>query len=192
MKRAGEVSPGGMAAVLGAEIELLERVCAEASLPGEVVQVANDNCPGQVVISGASPALARAIGLAQQAGVRKIRPLAVSIAAHSPLMEHAQADFNQAVEAAPLADPLTPLVGNVSAQPLAAAAEVRLDLQAQLTSRVRWSESVHAMAAGGVAAFVELGSGSVLCGLVKRIESNVQTAALGSPADFEKFLAAMA
>ncbi len=186
MKQAGEASPGGMAAVLGADIPTLERICAEASTPGEVVQVANDNCPGQVVISGARPALERAIQLAQQAGIRKVRPLAVSIAAHSPLMTHAQADFNQAVLQAGIADPLIPLVGNVSALPLSTAAEVQDDLQAQLTSRVRWTESIQEMAARGVTTFIELGSGSVLTGLIKRIDDQVLGISVGNPADIEK------
>lgn len=186
MKLAGEVSPGGMAAVLGADIPLLERVCAEASAPGEVVQVANDNCPGQVVISGAKPALERAIALAGQAGIRKIRPLPVSIAAHSPLMEHAQEAFNTAVDAAPIADPRIPLIGNVSALPLTTAAEVRAELKAQLTSRVRWTESIQEMAARGVTVFVELGSGAVLAGLIKRIDAGASILSLGAPADFAK------
>jgi [acyl-carrier-protein] S-malonyltransferase len=186
MKLAGEISPGGMAAVLGADIPTLERICAEASAPGEVVQVANDNCPGQVVISGSKTALERAIQLAQQAGIRRVRPLAVSIAAHSPLMANAQADFNQAVDQAGIVDPLIPLVGNVTALPLSTAAEIRSDLQAQLTSRVRWVESIQEMASRGITIFIELGSGSVLAGLIKRIDEQAQTLAIGSPIDFDK------
>ncbi|MDI6694939.1 MAG: ACP S-malonyltransferase [Anaerolineales bacterium] len=188
MKQAGEHSPGGMAAVLGAEIPLLERICAQASASGEVVQVANDNCPGQVVISGAKPALERAIELAGQAGIRKIRPLAVSIAAHSPLMERAQADFNKAIAQAGIVDPRIPVVGNVTALPLTTAAEIRADLQAQLTSRVRWTESVQEMIARGVTTFIEIGSGTVLAGLIKRIDSGVKTISIGAPEDFEKLV----
>ena len=186
MKRAGEVSPGGMAAVLGADLVTLEQLCAAASTPDEVVQVANDNCPGQVVISGATAALERLILLAPQAGVRKIRPLAVSIAAHSPLMAHAQADFNQAVDSAPMLDPAIALVGNVSALPLTTAAELRHDLRMQLSSRVRWTESIQEMSRRGVTTFIELGSGSVLTGLLKRIDESLTGLALGAPADFQK------
>lgn len=186
MKQAGERNPGGMAAVLGADIPALEGICAAASQPGEIVQIANDNCPGQVVISGASPALVRAIQLAGQAGIRRIRPLVVSIAAHSPLMVSAQDEFSQAVQAAPFVDPAVPLVGNVSALPLTTAAEIRDDLCAQLTSRVRWTESVQEMAARGVTAMLELGSGSVLAGLVKRIDEQVKCLSIGGPADLEK------
>jgi [acyl-carrier-protein] S-malonyltransferase len=186
MKYAGEVSPGGMAAILGADIALVEKVCREASTPGEAVQVANDNCPGQVVISGAKPALERALQLAAQNGIRKVRPLAVSIAAHSPLMAPVQADFASAVRQAGLRDPQIPVVGNVSARPLASAAEIEADLEAQLTSPVRWTESVQFMAAQGVAAWIELGAGSVLCGLVKRIAAEPVCLPFGAPGDVEK------
>ncbi len=186
MKMSGEVSPGGMAAVLGLDIPALEKVCAEASREGEIVQVANDNCPGQVVISGARLALQRAMALAQAAGARKVTPLAVSIAAHSPLMAGAQEEFNRAVAAAPIQDPAIPLIGNVTASPLSQAGQVRADLQAQLTHRVRWAESVQLMIAQGVTTFLEMGAGSVLNGLLKRIDRNVAGFALSKPEDFEK------
>jgi [acyl-carrier-protein] S-malonyltransferase len=188
MKEAGVASPGGMAAVLGADISALERVCAEASTPEMIVQVANDNCPGQVVISGSSQALERAIDLAQQAGIRKIRPLAVSIAAHSPLMTYSQERFNQAVEEAGIIDPTIPLVGNVTALPLNSATEIKADLRLQLTSRVRWNESIHEMARRGITTFLELGNGSVLTGLLKRIDGTVKGIPLGKPEDFEKLV----
>jgi len=186
MKRAGEVSPGGMAAVLGSDLATIERLCADASAPDEIVQVANDNCPGQYVISGARAALERLIQLAPQAGVRKIRPLAVSIAAHSPLMAHAQEDFNQAVAEAPITDPGIALVGNVSALPLTTAGEIRTDLRMQLNSRVRWTESIQEMSRRGVTVFLELGSGSVLTGLLKRIDEQLKGLALCTAGDFEK------
>ena len=186
MKRAGAINPGGMAAILGLDIPTLDKLCAEASTPDEPVQVANDNCPGQVVISGATAALDRALSLAQQAGARRAVKLAVSIAAHSPLMAHAQADFNQAVKTAPIRDASIPLVGNVSASPLHTADEIRTDLQAQLRSRVRWTETIQWMASQGVTTYIELGSGSVLAGLIKRIDKQATVLSLGSPADFEK------
>jgi [acyl-carrier-protein] S-malonyltransferase len=189
MKQAGVQSPGKMAAILGVDIPVLEQVCAEASLPEEIVQVANDNSPGQVVISGASAAVDRAMALAQAAGAKRVVPLAVSIAAHSPLMLPAQADFAAAVEAAPLTDPAVPLVGNVSARPLMTAAAIRQDLAGQLTSRVRWVESIQFMAAAGVQMFIELGSGAVLSGLLKRIDRQASGVSLGKPDEFEKFAA---
>jgi [acyl-carrier-protein] S-malonyltransferase len=190
MKRAGVVSPGGMAAVMGLDIATLDRVCAEASGAEEIVQVANDNCPGQVVISGARPALERALEYAQGAGAKRAIALAVSIAAHSPLMLNAQEDFTQAVEEAPIQDPRIPIIGNVTASPLSRAGQIRADLEAQLTSRVRWTESIQSMAADGVTTFLELGSGSVLTGLLKRIDRQVTGLTLGAPADFEKLLQA--
>jgi [acyl-carrier-protein] S-malonyltransferase len=189
MKQAGENSPGGMAAILGLDIAAVEAICETAGSVDEPVQVANDNCPGQVVISGASPALERALSLARRAGARKAVPLAVSIAAHSPLMEHAQAGFSQAVSAASLRDPAVPIVGNVTASPLGGAAQIRADLQNQLHARVRWTESVEYMLGQGVTTFFELGSETVLTGLLKRINRQARGIALGKPADFEKLAA---
>jgi [acyl-carrier-protein] S-malonyltransferase len=186
MKQAGDISPGGMAAVLGLDIPAVLDICARASAGDEVVQVANDNCPGQVVISGASQALERAIQLAQEAGARRVRPLAVSIAAHSPLMARSQADFSQAVEAALIVDPIIPLIGNVTALPLTIAAEIRADLRAQLTSPVRWTESIQEMVQRGVRTFIEIGSGDVLSGLVKRIAPDTERISIGTVADFDK------
>jgi len=187
MKRAGQVSPGGMAAILGLDIPTLDAICAQASVADEVVQVANDNCPGQVVISGASAALERALALAQAAKARRVIPLAVSIAAHSPLMLHAQQDFIFAVEAAPIQNPQCSLVGNVTAQPLTSAQQIKADLQAQLTSRVRWTESVQFILAQGVNTIIEIGNNSVLSGLIKRIDRDVTTIPLGSPGDFDQW-----
>src|SRR5690606_20282928 len=104
MKEAGTQAPGGMAAILGLDIPALDAICAEASTTGEVVQVANDNCPGQVVISGHSGAVARAMEAAKAAGAKRALPLPVSIAAHSALMAAAQAGFNEAVAAANIVD----------------------------------------------------------------------------------------
>jgi len=184
MKRAGEVNPGGMAAIISLDIPALDKVCAEASTASEVVQVANDNSPGQVVISGAKPALERALELAKAAGARKAIPLAVSIAAHSPLMDIIQADWNAAVAEAGFGDAQIPVVGNVQAGPILAAAELRADVIAQMQSRVRWVESVRFMVAQGVDSFVEVGPGAVLAGLVKRIETGVSALPLGNPQDF--------
>ncbi len=186
MKTAGETSPGGMAAILGLEIPVLDTICAEASVKDQIVQVANDNCPGQVVISGEKSALERAMAAAGEAGARKVVPLAVSIAAHSPLMTHAQADFNQAVTAAPITAPEIPIIGNVNAKPLATDEEIRADLQAQLTERVRWTETIQFMLEQGIDTFVDVGSGNVLTGLVKRINRKTTRLSLGTPEDFEK------
>ncbi len=187
MKQAGEQHPGGMAAILNLDIPTLERICAEASTDGEVVQVANDNCPGQVVISGARAAVERAVEKARIAGARRVVPLAVSIAAHSPLMQSAQAEFRRAVDETPMNDSFLPVVGNVSARILTSAAEARADLQAQLTSRVRWTETIQWLAGNGVTKFVEVGNGSVLLGLVRRILPSALGLPLGTAADFAAF-----
>ncbi len=184
MKEAGERAPGGMAAILGLDVAALEGICAQASAPEGRVQIANDNCPGQVVISGQTQALERALEAARQAGARRVVRLAVSIAAHSALMQPAQQAFNQAVEAAPLQMPRLPVVGNVSARPLRTPAEIRADLQAQLTSRVRWTETIAWMTSQGVDTFIELGSGSVLTGLTRRIARKSARYAFGEPQDF--------
>lgn len=184
MKRAGEENPGGMAAIISLDIPTLDRVCALASTADEIVQVANDNSPGQVVISGAKPAMERALDLAKAAGARRAIPLAVSIAAHSPLMVCILPEWQDAVQAANFSDAIIPVVGNVSCSPLTRAADLRADVLAQMTSRVRWTESVRWLRAQGVTTFVEVGTGSVLTGLVKRIEPESLTLSLGNPADF--------
>jgi [acyl-carrier-protein] S-malonyltransferase len=188
MKQAGDISPGGMAAVLGLDIPTLEQICREASRleAEEIALVANDNCPGQVVISGSKTAVERAVAGAQQAGARRAVPLPISIAAHSPLMQHSQIAFNEAVAAAPIRDPQVPIIGNITAQPLTTAAEVRQDLEGQLTNRVRWTESVQYMLSQGVTAFLEIGNGSVLTGLLKRIDRQALGFSIGGPADLDK------
>lgn len=186
MKMAGEKNPGGMAAILGLDIETLDKICFQASNAGEVVQVANDNCPGQVVISGHSGAVQRAIEAAKAAGAKRALPLAVSIAAHSPLMASAQEQFRIAVDDALIEDPEIPVVGNVGADLLKTAETIRGDLHGQLTSRVHWTESIRNLRKLGTTTFIELGTGNVLTGLLKRIDPDSVGLALGEPADFEK------
>ncbi len=185
MKLAGERNPGGMAAILGLDISTLDRVCAEASTTEEIVQVANDNCPGQVVISGHKTALERAIAGAKSAGAKRALPLAVSIAAHSPLMESIQAEWDAAVNEARFVDAKIPVVGNVAAAPLSTAESLRADVRGQMQNRVRWTESVRWMHARGAEIFVEAGTGSVLGGLAKRILESATTLPLGNPQDFD-------
>lgn len=184
MKRAGELAPGGMAAILGLDIPTLEKVCAEASLPAERVQVANDNCPGQVVISGAKSAVERAMLAAKSAGAKRALPLAVSIAAHSSLMDSIQSEWNQALDAAAFHPLQIPVIGNVHAAALTSPEEARADLKAQMQSRVRWTDSVKTLSGMSINAFIECGTGSVLSGLVKRIAEGAATYPLGNPQDF--------
>lgn len=184
MKRAGELAPGGMAAILNLDVPTLDKVCAEASTPDETVQVANDNCPGQVVISGSKPAVERAMAAAKAAGAKRALPLAVSIAAHSKLMDSIQAEWNESVAAANFTPMQIPVVGNVHAQPLADESAARADIIAQMQSRVRWTELVQYLTSSGITTFVEVGTGTVLGGLVKRVADGVTVLSLGNPQDF--------
>jgi [acyl-carrier-protein] S-malonyltransferase len=186
MKQAGEMAPGGMAAVIGLEIAEVERICKEASKTSEIVQVANDNCPGQVVISGSNSALDKAIPLLQATGARKVVRLAVSIAAHSPLMASAQREFTIAVNNIPITDPAIQVIGNVNARPLSNIPAIRQDLCEQLTRQVRWTETIQYMQSLGVVNYIEIGSGTVLGGLVKRIDRQANILSLDTPFDIDK------
>jgi len=187
MRRAGELNPGGMAAILGVDIPTLDKVCAESSTTDEIVQVANDNCPGQVVISGHKPALERAMAGAKAAGAKRALSLPVSIAAHSPLMDSIQNEWNAAVDACAMRDPSIPVISNVHAKAMTVADELRADIKAQMQSRVRWTESVQMMLGSGIQTYVEVGSGEVLLGLIKRIDPSAVRIALGNLKDFAVF-----
>ena len=175
MKAAGEREPGAMAAILALETTQVVAICQQAQTQtGRPVQLANDNCPGQLVISGDQEALAEAMRLAEAAGARKVVRLPISIAAHSALMGSAAAEFAQAVDATPIAPPNIPIIGNVTARPLTTPDDIRAELKAQLTASVRWTESVTHLVQQGVDTFVEVGPGDVLLGLVKRIERSAK------------------
>ncbi len=180
MKEAGELAPGSMAAVIGLDAATLHAVCAQASAehtPGVVV--ANDNAPGQIVISGGKAAVARASELAKAAGAKRVIPLNVSIASHSPLMECIRAAFSAAVERTPIRPARVPIIANTTAQPITHPDDIRAELAAQLTAPVRWVESVRFMHAQGVTRFVEMGPKDVLCGLIKRTLEGVEAWAIG-------------
>lgn len=171
MKAAGENQPGGMAAILGVQTATVTALCASAQKEtGQAVQIANDNCPGQIVISGAQTALKRAIELAEESGARRIVPLQVSIAAHSPLMASAAAAFEPHLAQLTIHQPAVPIIGNTTAQALTENSLIRAELVAQLTSSVRWTESIHYLREQGVDTFVEIGPRDVLTGLMKRID----------------------
>jgi [acyl-carrier-protein] S-malonyltransferase len=188
MQEAGIMSPGGMIAVLGLPSDAVDNACRQAAeQSGGTVQLANDNCPGQVVISGDEAGLSAAAEQLKLRGAKKIVRLAVSIGAHSPLMAPAQARFDRAIEAADIKAPQIPIYGNVSARAMRRAGEVRADLAAQLTSRVRWTESIQGMIQSGVTTFAELGSGNVLIGLVRRIDRSLATHSLDAPDSFAAF-----
>jgi [acyl-carrier-protein] S-malonyltransferase len=181
MAAAGERAPGGMAAILNLDAAPLVEICAQAAAAtGGVVQVANDNCPGQVVISGDVTALEKAMELAKAKGAKRALRLAVSIAAHSPLMQSGVEQYTRAVESITIAAPRVPVISNVTAQPLLDVAAIRAELPAQLLTQVRWTDSVRYLVAQGVTTFIELGSKDVLTGLLKRIEANVTGLAVGT------------
>jgi [acyl-carrier-protein] S-malonyltransferase len=189
MRQAGETRPGGMAAILNLDTTTLSSVCAEAAKEtGGVVQVANDNSPGQVVISGEIAALERAMALATARGAKRAIRLPVSIASHSPLMSEAARQFALVVDSTPMQAPRCAVIGNTTAQPLTSVAAIRDELKAQLTSPVRWVDSVHQMEAQGAATFIELGSKDVLTGLLKRIAPQARGMAAGDPAEIQKIL----
>jgi len=186
MKQAGERAPGGMVAVIRMEDAEVERACREASEEtGRPVQVANYNSPGQVVISGDQVALASAMDRLREQGARRIIPLQVSIAAHSPLMASVVSDFRAAIDAIPIQQPRIPVVANISARPLSCVAEIRDELAGQLTWPVRWTASVQWMESQGVTQFMELGPRAVLSELVKRIAPAVDAISVGSAAAVE-------
>lgn len=170
MKQAGDENPGGMAAIIALDDETVAELCAEVRTDDDPVQVANYNCPGQVVISGATAAVERAVELADARGARKTVVLDVSIAAHSRLMAPIADAFAAAVDAAELQDPAVPVVANLTARPMTTTDEIRRELVDQLTNSVLWTDSVGLMRDRGIETFVEFGPGTVLTGLVKRID----------------------
>jgi [acyl-carrier-protein] S-malonyltransferase len=171
MREAGERYPGAMAAVLGMDVAALQAVCDEV---GDV-WLANDNSPGQIVLSGSKPALERALQLASARGAKKTVLLAVSIAGHSPLMASAADAFAPTVNQVPLARAEVPVIANVTALPLAEPAEIRHEMLQHLTAGVRWVDSVRYMIDHGVQTFVEVGPKDVLCGLIRRIDRTLPT-----------------
>ncbi|MBN1889651.1 MAG: ACP S-malonyltransferase [Thermoflexales bacterium] len=181
MKRAGELFPGRMAAIIKLERETLIELCTEAcAATGGVVQIANDNAPGQIVISGDKPTLEKALELARARGAKRCIPLAVSIPAHSALMTQAAQEFRVVLDQVAFATPAVPVVGNVEARPVKLE-KLCDELEAQLVSPVRWTESVQYIANQGVDCFVEIGPKDVLSGLVKRIDPGVTTCSVGDP-----------
>lgn len=189
MKQAGTQNPGMMAAILGMDEAPVAAICAEiAAQTGGVVQVANDNCPGQLVISGDKAGMEAAMVALGTAGARKVVPLAVSIASHSPLMQPAAADLRAAIDATPILDPRLPIIGNTTAQPLTNAAAIRDELAAQLTGGVRWTSSMQRALADGVVDFVELGPGEALVGMIKRIDRAANRHSVGDPAGVAAFV----
>lgn len=189
-----EASEGTMAAVMGLDEQLLDLVCREVSdaLPGAAVHeravvIANYNAPGQYVISGTPAAVKRACALAKERGARRALPLKVSAAFHSPMMANAARGMSIAIEQAVIHDLAIPLIGNVMAEPLLRADDIRHELVAQIVEPVRWIASVEYIAAQGISTFVEIGPGNVLTGLIKRIVPDMRTLNVSSVEDICSF-----
>lgn len=198
MHEEGLRCPSGMAAVLGMDSATLESICAEATEKARAklsasdlaehpgagrVVVANDNAPGQIVISGERSALALAMELARVQGAKRVVPLAVSGAFHSPVMAPAADALTVAVAAAPIVEPRTPIVANITAEPITTATDLRRELAQQIVSPVQWTRTVENLAANGIETFVEIGAGQVLAGLIKRIAKGATILSVGSSAD---------
>ena len=184
MKRAGEVSPGAMAAVIALPLEQICALCAQAEdETGFLVRVANDNCPGQTVISGAEVGLQRALELIEEAGARKVVRLPITIAAHTELMGSVSGEFSAAVDEVPLKKPRMPVIANVSAKPLRSIDEIRTELKSQLTAPVAWAGSMQYLLGEGNDTFIEVGPNNVLLGLLKRIDRQVKRVAFDTGPD---------
>lgn len=173
MQKACEANPGTMAAIISLPDEKIEEICAEIQNDGSVVVPANYNCPGQLVISGSSEAIAEACEKLSAAGAKRALPLKVGGAFHSPLMQPAQEELQAAIEKTVFSTPKCPIYQNVDAKPHTDPKEIQANLIAQLTSPVRWTKSVQNMIADGADDFTECGPGKALQGMIHRIDKTV-------------------
>ena len=188
MQAAVPVGEGAMSALLGAEIELAEEAAKEAAAETNgICVVANDNAPGQVVISGTKAAVERAGEIAKAKGAKRAMMLNVSAPFHSPLMQPAADKMREAVEAVTIRPPAVPLIANVTAAQTSEPETIRRLLVEQVTARVRWRQSVLGLRAAGVETTVEAGGAKVLTGMIKRIDKELQTVTLDTPQDIEAF-----
>jgi [acyl-carrier-protein] S-malonyltransferase len=178
MQRAADARPGSMSSVLGLSVEAVEMAVA-AARGGDVLAIANDNAPGNVVVSGDWAALERLPDAAKELGAKRVVPLSVGGAFHSPLMAPAADIFRSFLSAAPLRDPAIPVIANATSEPVTSAEELRELLARQLTGPVRWMESVRRLADLGVDTFIEVGPGTVLSGLIKRTVKDVRVLSAG-------------
>lgn len=190
MQAAVPVGEGAMAAILGLEQDSVEAACAEAGR-GSVCQIANDNGGGQLVISGAAPAVEHAARICTEKGAKRAIMLSVSAPFHSALMAPAAEAMRDALETVARRAPSVPVVSNVSVEPLSDPAAIAARLVEQITGRVRWRETVDWFAAHDVGTLYEIGSGKVLSGLAKRINRELQTVAVNTPADVEAAASAL-
>ena len=188
MQDAVPVGEGAMAAVLGLDLDAVSEVAAEAAQDGEVCTAANDNAPGQVVVSGHARAVERAIEIAKEKGAKRAIMLSVSAPFHCALMTPAAEVMASALAQTEINPPVVPLVANVTAGSVVDPNDIRRLLVEQVTGMVRWRKSVAMMAQSGVDTLIEVGSGKVLSGMIKRINRDLTTVSLQSPSDIEEFL----
>jgi [acyl-carrier-protein] S-malonyltransferase len=202
MHHEGTLCPGSMAAVIALDETILQEICEEATArasaqktsthPGAgQVAIANYNAPGQIVISGELNALNLAMELAKARGAKKVMPLAVSGAFHSPVMQPAAAGLAQAIAATPVNDAQIPLIGNIHATALTSAQDIREELAQQIASSVQWMRSVEYLVSAGVTTFIEIGPGQALTGMVKRIAKGITMLNVSSGADLAKTAGAL-
>jgi [acyl-carrier-protein] S-malonyltransferase len=187
MQSAVPVGEGGMVALIGAEIDAAEAVAKAAAAEGGICVVANDNAPGQVVISGSKDAIARAPEIAKAKGIKRAIPLSVSAPFHCPLMQPAADAMAEALSKVIIRPLSVPVLANVTASETAEPETIRHLLVEQVTGRVRWRESMLALRGLGVETTVEVGGNKVLTGMVKRIDKELQTVTLDTPAEIEAF-----
>ncbi len=184
MHEAGQLTPGGMTAIIGLDATLLADVCEQTG-----ARIANINCPGQIVISGAEDNLNQAMDLAKAKGAYRAIPLQVSGAFHTPLMQPAVDGMAEVMAALSFKDPAVPIIGNTTAQPLTTAEAVKQELLEQLCHCIQWQRSVEYMVGDGVSTFIELGPGKVLAGLIKRIDKGVKMVNIGDAEAVQNMMA---
>ena len=175
MQKACKIKPSTMAAIVGLDDDIVEKVCASID---EVVVPANYNCPGQLVISGSEAGIEKACSLLTQKGAKRALKLAVSGAFHSPFMEPAREELAAAIETTTFSKPICPVYQNVNAKPVSNPEEIKENLIAQLTAPVKWTQTVKNMIAGGATSFTEIGPGKVLQGLIKKVDKDIETSGI--------------
>jgi [acyl-carrier-protein] S-malonyltransferase len=192
MQKAVPVGVGAMAALLGPDLEQVQKIAKQAAEETKLVcGVGNDNSPGQVVVSGAKEAVERAIAIATEQGVKRSVMLPVSAPFHCALMQPAADAMEEALSTATIRQPAVPVIANVTAQPVSDAATIAKLLVQQIVATVRWRESILTMKSLGVTKMYELGAGKVLAGLIKRIDKEIEASSVGAPADVEAALKAL-
>lgn len=189
MAEAAKENVGGMAAILALTKDQIAEVIANTDLKGQICVMANDNCPGQIVISGQNDALEAVMAGCQAAGAKRAIKLAVSGGFHSPLMQSAADKMREVLAETPLQNPIVPVISNVLAEPIQDAEQIKELLVRQVTGSVLWTDSMHKMVGDmGINHFVECGNGKVLAGLVKKTYPDIPVFSLGTPADIDTFL----